>query len=244
VRRLARAFNLMAARVQAHEEQRRTLLADITHELRTPLAVIQGNLEALIDGVHPRDDAHLTPVLDEARVLSTLVEDLRTLALAETGALQLHCEPVDLDALLQDIVAAFGAQAQAASVAITLDCAPRLPVLNGDPTRIRQVVSNLLTNALRHTPPGGSIDITACVAGGEARTEVTVTVRDTGQGIAQADLPRIFDRFYKSGDSRGSGLGLPIAQNLVALHGGQITAESAAGRGTTIRFTLPVRRPD
>ncbi len=244
VRRLAHAFNQMAARLQAHEEQRRTLLADVTHELRTPLAVIQGNLEGFLDGVYPRDDAHLAPVLEEARVLSTLIEDLRTLALAETGALHLHREPTDLGVLLQDEVAAFRAQAEAAGVHTTLEAGPDLPVLEIDATRIRQVVGNLLANALQHTPSGGSVRVTGESFGEPAHPVVAVTVTDTGTGIAAEDLPRVFDRFYKSKDSRGSGLGLAIARNLVGLHGGEISATSAAGEGTTIRFTLPLDRLD
>jgi signal transduction histidine kinase len=239
VRSLARAFNQMIARLQAHEDQRRNLLAEVTHELRTPLAVIQGNLEGLLDGVYPRDDAHLEPVLDEARVMSTLIEDLRTLALAETGALQLQRESTDLGPLTQDTVAAFRPQAEAAGIVITEEFPPDLPALEIDPTRIRQVLANLLTNALQHTPRGGSIRITCRAELGEA-SMVSVSIMDTGSGIPPAELPHIFDRFHKSKDSRGSGLGLAIARNLITLHGGEIGAESEPGRGTTVRFTLPV----
>lgn len=239
VQALARAFNQMTARLQAHEDQRRNLLAEITHELRTPLAVIQGNLEGLLDGVYPRDDAHLEPVLDEARVMSTLIEDLRTLALAETGALQLQRESTDLGQLTQDTVAAFRPQAEAAGIVITEDFAPDLPPLEVDPTRIRQVLANLLTNALQHTPRGGSIRINCRAEPGET-SMVSVSITDTGSGIPPAELPHIFDRFHKSKDSRGSGLGLAIARNLINLHGGEIGAESEPGRGTTVRFTLPV----
>ncbi len=244
VRRLAHAFNQMATRLQAHEEQRRRLLADITHELRTPLAVIQGNLEGLLDDVYPRDDAHLVPVLEEARVLSTLIEDLRTLALAETGALELHRESADLGAVIHDAVAAFRGPAEAASVDIRSDCAPDLPALEIDPIRIRQVVAILLTNALQHTPAGGWIRI-ICRVRGETGSPgvVSVSVTDSGSGVAPKDLPHIFDRFYKSKQSRGSGLGLAIAKNLVVLHGGLITADSEGGKGTTVTFTLPGASP-
>jgi signal transduction histidine kinase len=242
VRRLTVAFNQMAARLQAHEEQRRNLLADITHELRTPLAVIQGNLEAVIDGVYPRDDAHLGPVLEETRVLSALIEDLRTLALAETGTLVLHRETTDLVALIQDAVVAFRAQAESAGVGITVDSGRALPTLDIDAVRVRQVISNLITNALQHTPAGGSIRISCQVDPGSPAV-VAVLVTDTGEGIALDDLSRIFNRFYKSKTSRGTGLGLTIAKNLIALHGGQIAVESTVGGGTTIRFTLPLRSP-
>ncbi len=208
----------------------------MTHELRTPLTVIQGNLEGLLDGLYPRDDAHLAALLDETRVLSRLVEDLRTLSLAEAGALKLQMEPTDLPTLLGEAAASFRAQAAAAGVALAVECAPDLPLLDIDPVRIREVVSNLVANALRYTPPGGRVRV-ACAAEGAG---VAVTVSDTGRGIAPADLPHVFDRFYKSADSRGSGLGLAIAKNLVAAHGGEIAAHSAGvdGEGTTVRFTL------
>jgi signal transduction histidine kinase len=234
VRDLARAFNAMTARLQVNEEQRRKLLADVTHELRTPLSVVQGNLEAIVDGVYPADDAHLGPLLEETRVLARLIEDLRTLSLAESGVLKLQREPTDLGILITEAVASFRAQAEAAGVQIQAHLADDLPLLEIDPVRIREVLSNLIANALRYTPPGGTVTI-------EARTNgsVEIAVRDTGAGIPGERLPHIFDRFYKSDESHGSGLGLAIAKNLVAAHDGGIVAESEPGRGTTIRFTLP-----
>jgi signal transduction histidine kinase len=234
VRALTRAFNTMAARLQADEETRRNLLADVTHELRTPLTVVQGNLEGLLDGVYPRDDAHLAPILEETRVLSRLVDDLRMLALAESGALKLQKEPTDLAVLLSETAASFRGQADAAGVTLSVDVPADLPLLDLDPERMRQVLSNLIANALRYTPPGGTIRVRA--GGGDPL--VTVSVSDTGAGIPADDLPHVFDRFYKSGDSRGTGLGLAIAKNLVAAHGGEIAAQSAPGKGTTIQFTL------
>jgi signal transduction histidine kinase len=236
VRRLAHAFNEMATRLQAHEATRRGLLADLAHELRTPLAVVQGNLEGLLDGVYPRDDAQLAAVLEETRVLSTLIEDLRTLALAETGALTLHRESVDPGVLLHDVVAAFQPKAAAARVVVTTACAPSVPAVEIDPIRIRQVVTNLLTNAVQHTPPGGSVHVGCEWHAG--RGELSLSVGDTGAGIAPDDLPHVFDRFYKSKDSRGSGLGLAIAKQLVVAHGGAIDVTSELGKGTTVRFTL------
>jgi len=242
-RRLAGAFNRMATRLEAQETERRHLLAEIAHELRTPLAVIQGSLEGLLDGVYVRDEAHLSAVLEETRVLATLIDDLRTLALAESGTLALHRESVDLGALLQDIVAAFGARAEAAGVILTAECPIELPALEIDPVRIRQVIANLLTNALQHTAAGGRIRV-RCQhrADGAEAGEVWVSVADSVTGIASEDLSRIFTRFYKSTDSRGTGLGLAIAQQLVILHGGRIVAESQLGQGTTIRFMLPLDR--
>jgi signal transduction histidine kinase len=240
LRALSRAFNAMAGRLEKNEEQRRSLLADVTHELRTPLTVIQGNLEGLLDGVYPRDDARLAAILDETQVLSRLIEDLRTLSLAEAGALKLQREPIDLPALLGEAAASFRAQAEAAGVTVSLEAAPDLPLLEADPVRLREVAGNLIANALRYTPAGGRIQIQCSLEGGGE--SVAVAVSDTGRGIAPGDLPHVFDRFYKSADSRGSGLGLAIAKNLVAAHGGEIAAHSPGmdGVGTTVRFTLPL----
>ena len=238
VRALGRAFNTMAARLEASEEQRRRLLADVTHELRTPLTIVQGDLEALLDGVHPADAAHVAPILDETRVLSRLIDDLRTLALAEAGALTLHREPMDVGAVASETLASFRAQADRDGVTLVADVDDGLPIVEADPVRAREVLANLLANALRYTPAGGTVRVG--VEGGEER--VTVSVRDTGSGIAPDALPHIFDRFYKSPDSRGAGLGLPIAKSLVVAHGGEISARSASGEGTEIRFTLPAVR--
>jgi len=237
VRSLARAFNSMAERLQATDEQRRNLLADVTHELRTPLTVIQGNLEGLIDGVYPADEAYLKSILDETRILSRLVDDLRTLALADSGALVLQKEPTDLTTLVNETVSSFRGQADAASVALSAECAPDLPLLDVDPARMREVLANLIANALRYTPPGGTIHVRCFVDKGEKR--VMVAVEDTGAGIAPGELPYIFERFRKARDSGGMGLGLAIAKNLVEAHGGEISGESAPGQGTTIRFALP-----
>jgi len=240
VRALARAFNAMAARLQASDEQRRNLLADVTHELRTPLTVIQGNLEGLLDGVYPRDDAHLTPILEETRVLSRLIDDLRTLALAESGALKLQKEPTDPATLVSETVASFQSQADAAGIALSAEVEAGLPSLEVDPARIRQVLENLMANALRYTPGGGTICVRGLAEGSGARARVVVSVSDTGAGIPPGELPHIFERFYKSRDSRGTGLGLAIAKNLVVAHGGEISAQSEPGQGTTIRFAIPV----
>lgn len=237
VRSLARAFNSMAARLQASDQIRRAMLADVTHELRTPLTVIQGNLEGLLDGVYPRDDAHLQPILDETRVLSRLIDDLRTLALAESGALQLHKEPIDLALLIGETVASFQTQADLAKVALNADIAANLPMLNLDPARIRQVLENLIANAIRYTPSGGRISVQCAMS---SEQSAVVTVSDTGRGIAPDELPHIFDRFYKSRDSRGTGLGLAIAKNLIVAHSGEISALGELGKGTTIQFSLPM----
>jgi signal transduction histidine kinase len=237
VRTLARAFNEMSARLEEVEQQRTSALADVSHELRTPLTVIQGNLEALLDGVYPADAAHLQPILEETRLMERLVEDLRTLTLVEAGSLVLHREPTDLGALLIDVAASFRSQAEPAGVALDVTTADGLPSLDLDPARIREVVSNLLTNALRHTPRDGKVEVSAARAG----DGVEVVVHDTGSGIPPDQLDRIFDRFYRSPDSPGSGLGLPIAKSLIEAHGGVMTAASGLGDGSTLRFTLPSR---
>ncbi|MCL4301684.1 MAG: HAMP domain-containing histidine kinase [Anaerolineae bacterium] len=240
VRALVRAFNAMAERLERNETQRRNLLADVTHELRTPLTVIQGNLEGLLDGVYPHDDAHLRPILEDTHVLARLIDDLRTLALVESGALQLHREPTDLSVLAGETLASFRAQAEATGVELSAAIADDIPLLDIDPVRIREVLANLIANALRHTPSGGQIQVTGQLDAGEQR--VTVAVSDTGTGISPEVLPYIFDRFYKAGNSRGTGLGLAIAKNLVSAHGGEISAQSdgLTSQGTTIRFSLPL----
>jgi signal transduction histidine kinase len=242
MRALARSFNAMVARLKADEDQRDRLLADVTHELRTPVAVIQGNIEAMIDGVYPADEGHLAPVLEETRVLSRLIDDLRTLSLAESGALELHREPTDMGVLAGEVIGAFRAKAEAAGVQLVEDVGDELPLIDIDPLRVREVLTNLTTNALRHTPAGGSVRIHASVDG--SGREMAISVIDTGSGITPEDLPHVFDRFAKSVDSPGTGLGLAIAKNLVAAHAGQIKAESVVGQGTTVRFSLPIDSGD
>ncbi len=239
LRALARAFNGMAERLQLTEEQRRDLMADITHELRTPLTVIQGNLEGFLDGVYSPDEARLKSLLEETQILARLVEDLRTLALAESGALQLKKEPTDLAVLLGETISAFRTQADAAGVTIDLQAMNGAEAFNLDPERIRQVLSNLIANALRYTPREGAIHVRYKIAQSEDGKYAEIIVEDTGVGIAPDVLPHIFNRFYKSRDSSGTGLGLPIARHLVEAHGGKITAESQPGQGTTMRISLP-----
>jgi len=239
IQELARGFDTMAARLEADEEQRRTLLADVSHELRTPLAVITGNLEAVLDGVYPADAAHLTPILDETRVMERLVDDLRTIALSEAGTLALHPEPTDPDVLIGDVLHAFTPVATAGGVTLATESSDDLPILELDPVRIREVLSNLVANALRHTPAGGTVSV-----GGSADARaVVLVVRDTGPGIDPMLLPHVFDRFVKGAASRGSGLGLAIARGLVEAHGGTITVDSTVGGGTTFRVVLP-RNPE
>ncbi|HEX6674121.1 MAG TPA: HAMP domain-containing sensor histidine kinase [Actinomycetes bacterium] len=239
VRRLARSFNQMTERLEANEAQRRRLLADVAHELRTPLSVIRGNVEGMLDGVYPADEAHLGPVLEETAVMARLLDDLQTLSTAEAGVLRLHRERVDPVALAEDAVAAFRARAGSAGVALGCRATADLPELDVDPLRVGEVLANLLSNAVRHTPSGGSVELDLQPAAGG----VAFTVSDTGAGIAPEDLPQVFHRFVKSADSGGAGLGLAIAKSLVEAHGGTITAESEPGKGTTMRFVLPATPP-
>jgi signal transduction histidine kinase len=235
VRRLGEAFNQMAERLGGAEERRRSLFADVAHELRTPMSVIRGSAEGMLDGIYPPDRSHLQTVLDETVVMALLLDDLQTLSTAEAGALRLHTEPTAPAALVADAVAAFRGTAHQRGVELSGDAAPDLPALDVDPVRIGEVLSNLMTNALRHTPRGGEVAVRADIT----PAGVAFTVTDDGPGIPVADLPRVFDRFWKSADSGGSGLGLAIAKHLVEAHGGTIAADSGPGRGTTVRVTLP-----
>jgi signal transduction histidine kinase len=241
----------MASRLYDTDEKRRNLLADVTHELRTPLTVLQGNLEGMLDGIYPADETNLRALLDETNILARLVEDLRTMALAESGALKLKKEPTGLDMLVRDTLTAFQSQADAAGITLAVES------LNGssqpasgnqawtetslyleiDPGRIRQVLSNLVANALRYTPAGGRVRVRC----GFLPAQAQIDVIDTGPGISAQDLPHIFERFYKSTDSGGMGLGLAIARDLVSAHGGTIEAHSSLGQGTTIRILLPLQ---
>jgi len=237
VRTLARAFNAMSSRLEETDASRRRLLADVSHELRTPLTVMQGTLEGILDGVYPADQAHLAPVLEETRVLARLIDDLRTLSLSEVGVLRLHREPTDLARLIEEVVAGHRASADDAGVGIMVRASAELPSLELDPSRIRQVVGNLVANALRFTPAGGHVTVEA----GLETDGAWVQVRDTGPGIGPDELEHVFNRFYRSPSSTGSGLGLPIARNLVRAHGGEISIESPPGGGTVVRAQLPAR---
>jgi signal transduction histidine kinase len=234
VQRLGRAFNEMTERLGTNEARRRQLLADVAHELRTPLSVIQATLEALIDGLYPLDEAHLRAILAESRGMSRLLDDLQTLSTAEAGALTLHREPTEPRQLIDAGVKSFTLQASENGVRLEGGTVGTIPAIDVDPFRIAEVLSNLVSNALRHTPAGGEVRVTAVAT----EHGVEFSVADTGTGISPDRLPHVFDRFSRSADSPGAGLGLAIAKTLVEVHGGRIRAESGPG-GTTIVFTLP-----
>ena len=238
LRTLARAFNAMSARLATADRSRRAFVADLTHELRTPLAIIRGQAEGIGDGVYPGDQAHVTPILDAAASLDSLVDALATMTLADVGSLTLKRESVDVPVLVTSSLAAFQSVADAASVRLVADLEPDLPAIDADPARIRGVLGNLLSNAIRYTPAGGTVTASARRSG----EVVAFAVRDTGPGIPNELRPRIFERFVKGPGSPGSGLGLAIAKDVVSAHGGTIEAISDPGKGTEIRFTLPVAR--
>lgn len=241
---LATTFNRMANSLETQEALRRNLMADIAHELRTPLAGIQGTVEALQDGVFPLTAENLDAIHDQVTQLNRLVEDLRTLANAEAGQLHLERQPLNLGDLCQRRITAVQPQAAAQGIDLTLQVESASPTVSADEQRLGQVLNNLLENALRHTAPGGLVQVCVGAANGSAR----LAVIDSGEGIAPADLPHIFDRFYRADSSRnrrtgGSGLGLAIARQLVQAHGGRIWAESPpAGqrRGSALFVELPL----
>lgn len=234
MRTLAESFNVTAARLQGAEEQRRGLVADIAHEVRNPLAVIRGNVEGMLDGVYPADRARLGSVLEEVNVIARLVDDLSTLSSAEAGVLPLHRESTGLLSLLEDVAGAF--RAQAAHKDQTITVSGDAVTAEVDPMRVRQVLENLVANALRHSPEGGAISLSLTATAREA----AISVADTGPGIPPGELEHVFERYRKSPDSSGSGLGLAIARRLVEAHGGTIEARNEPGAGATFRFTLPL----
>ncbi|MFO7679787.1 MAG: ATP-binding protein [Chloroflexota bacterium] len=238
---LALAFNQMAERLSRAEVLRRQMTADIAHELRTPLTVIQGNIEALQDGVFPLSIEALDPILDKTALLNRLVEDLRQLTLAETGQLSLDKQPTDLHALTLQTIEAFQPAAVERSIMLEIDSPSHLPLVQADRQRVQQVLMNLLSNALRYTPDGGTI--TVRLAAGK---QMRVVVQDQGPGISPDALPNVFERFYRveqgrtrATDGSGSGLGLAVARSLVEAHGGQIGVESLPSLGAAFWFTLP-----
>jgi signal transduction histidine kinase len=239
---LARSFNAMATNLATAQQLRQQLVADVAHELRTPLANIRGYLEAIEDGVVAADEETMRTLREEAAQLNGLIDDLQELTQAEAGALRLDRGPIDPAELVERATDAARARAVEKGIVLTSAAEPNLPPVDIDLQRIMQVLQNLLANALRHTPAGGRVAVQA------RRTPdgmVAVSVADTGTGIAPEDLPHIFERFYRADSSRsratgGSGLGLTIARRLVESHGGTIGVESALGQGSCFTFTLPI----
>jgi two-component system sensor histidine kinase BaeS len=238
---LARSFNTMADDLQRNERLRRNMVADIAHELRTPLSNLRGYLEAIGDGLVNLDDTTVHSLSEEASSLSRLVDDLQELSLADAGELKLIFQPEDISHLISETVTVLQAKASAKNIKISTDLPAKLPEANIDSHRIRQVLYNLLDNAVAHTGPEGRITVTARQEG----DSLYISVADTGEGIPAEDLPLIFERFYRVDKSRtratgGTGLGLTIAKRLVEAHGGRIDVRSRPGQGTTFTFSLPV----
>jgi signal transduction histidine kinase len=240
---VANAFNRMAAQLEKAETLRRNLLADVAHELRGPLHLLQGNLQAILDGVYPLSQDEIVDLFDQTHHLTALINDLHELAQAEARQLPLARALVDIGELVQETVTAFEPSAAAQEVSLQIELCSDLPSLQIDAARIRQVLFNLLSNALRHTPSGGEIRVTVVRQDGL----VHISVQDTGEGIPPADLEHVFDRFYRADSARsrergGTGLGLAIVKAIVELHGGQATASSPGpGEGSTFTISLPAR---
>jgi two-component system OmpR family sensor kinase/two-component system sensor histidine kinase BaeS len=238
---LIKRFNKMVSELERSDQQRRNLTADIAHELRTPLHIIQGNLEGIQDEVYQPSPEQIKDTLDEVKLLNRLVNDLQTLSLAETGQLPLHATCFLIADLIQDIVASFSAQAETQDIELRTNIADPNEELTADYDRLNQVLSNLVSNALHHTPEGGTISIeTESVS--SAERNVRIRVKDTGAGIASEDLPFVFDRFWRGDKSRSerthSGLGLAITKQLILAHGGTIEVQSDVGKGATFIIEL------
>jgi signal transduction histidine kinase len=245
--RLGQSFNIMAARLQRFIEQQEDFVANASHELRTPLTTIKLRVEALLGGAR-HDPAiaerFLSEIESELNRLSHLIDDLLTLSQIEVGLDALEMEEVDLPLLLGEAIATFWPRAEAGGVTLTMDAAPQLPAVRASAPQIRQVIDNLLDNALKYSSSGGLVTVSCR----PANEQVIVSVTDTGQGIPSKDLPHVFERFYRSDRSRSrsspegstGGLGLSIVRSVVNAHGGEVSIDSQEGKGTTVRFTLPV----
>jgi two-component system OmpR family sensor kinase/two-component system sensor histidine kinase BaeS len=241
LRTLSDSFNRMAVALELSDEQRRALLADVAHELRTPLTIIRGRLEGVLDGVYAADEDSVAPVLEEVYVLERLVDDLQLLTLADSGQLHFDRKRLDLANVAQRTVGLFEAEAADRSISLILDMKPDLPAVLADEQRVGQVLGNLVGNALRYINPNGQVKISA----GSSGAQVEIAVSDTGPGLSEADLPHLFDRFWRGEKSRarasgGAGLGLAIARQLVEAQGGRIWASNEPAGGLRVAFTLPV----
>jgi two-component system OmpR family sensor kinase len=246
---VAQAFNEMTSALESSEAQRQNMVADVAHELRTPLSVVQGNLRAILDDVYPLEKTEISRLYDETRLLSRLVDDLRELALADAGQLRLSLQTTDAGRVIRTMADNLSMVAEAQEVALEVQVPHELVVVRADPDRLAQVLRNLLINALHHTGAGGRITVSARQAG----DAVQVSIADTGEGIAPEDLPHVFERLWRADRARSvsrqtgserwarrSGLGLSVAKSLIEAQGGHIWAESELGQGSTFHFTVPL----
>jgi two-component system, OmpR family, sensor histidine kinase BaeS len=239
-RRLSESFNRMVDELASADQQRRNMTADVAHELRTPIHILRGNLEGLLDGVYEATPTQIESMLDEIRLLSRLVDDLQTISLAEAGQLHLSVEEINIAELLADVQTSFSGQTEELGVNLTIDVDDADLTVNADAGRLDQVLGNLVGNALRYAPAESCVRLEA----ESSPMGVRLRIRDEGQGISPEDIPFIFDRFYRAEKSRtreegGSGLGLAIAKQLIQLHHGKISVESEEGKGTTFIIDLP-----
>lgn len=241
IRDLANTFNRMAADLQHAEDLRNNLMADVSHELRTPLTVLEGNLRAALDHVYRLDEAEVANLYGQTRHLIRLVNDLHELALADANMLRMEKQALDIKPLVEEILQTIEPVASDKGISV-ISSIEALPMVEADPYRIRQVLYNLLVNAIRYTPTGGTITVIGTCRNGE----ITLTVRDTGEGLSQEELTAVFDRFYRGDKSRsretgGTGLGLPIVEAVMQAHGGKVEARSKGkGQGSEFMVAFPV----
>lgn len=239
--RLSFSFNQMTESLEKNDLWRKQIIADSAHELRTPVSLIQGNLEMILDGVYNPDREHLQNIYDETLVLARLIGELQELSSAESGSMKLNTEELDLNILIENVLGIFRAGEVKDKIKLINSITASLPPVSGDYQKLKQVFANVLANAFRHTPEGGKIEICA----EEHNSAITVSIHDSGPGIPEADLEKIFERFYRTDDSRnrhhgGSGLGLAISREIIKLHGGKIYAESKSDSGATIFISIPL----
>jgi two-component system, OmpR family, sensor histidine kinase BaeS len=237
---LGRSFDAMAVELEQAEASRRRFFQDAVHELKTPLTVIDATTTAVLDGVYEHEDRHLSTIRDQSRLLARIVDDLRTVGLAENRQLPLHLELIDVSQLAAEVARAFVARADEVGLRLELDVAPNL-VVCADADRLRQVLGALLDNAIRHIPQGGYVVVEGRLSAGRVR----IGVRDSGPGVAPADLPHLFERFYQADAARDrstgtSGLGLAIVKALIEAHEGSVGAENVPGGGTRFWIDLDV----
>jgi two-component system OmpR family sensor kinase len=245
---LTQTFNSMASRLEKSEQMRQQLMADIAHELRTPLTVIGGTVDGMMDGVFKPDSEHLGTIKKQTALLTRLIADLRDISLAETGQLKLEKTSCDVFELVRQVLLQFETAAVEKGITLQISDTSTLPALFIDPYRIKQVINNLLTNAIRHTPANGTVSISIGIRDKDKQfnqRHVLICVADTGEGIPKEHLPHIFDRFYRAKSARsrndgGTGLGLAIASQMVQAHGGVLWVESELGKGSTFFIALPI----
>ncbi len=237
---LSHSFNALAENLEKGERARQQLMADITHELRTPLTVIEATTDSILDGVYQPVPEHLLSIKNQAKLLTRLIDDMRDLSLAESGQLKLSKEEINLPDTLNNLISRLQVKASEKAINLSVNYLNEIPPVNADLLRLEQIISNLLTNAIRHTPQHGDIIVTVS----SSKNLVTTSIKDNGEGIALEDLPYIFDRFYRAGISRsriegGTGLGLAIVKQMVEAHGGKVSVESSPGKGSEFKFSLP-----